>query len=112
MLVSGHDTSVNQISNIACTLLTHPRQLAWPRADPARLPGAIEELLRFIPFRQGVGIARVAIEDVTIGAVTIRAGEAMHVSYLTANRDPARWKRPDELDLTRPAGSHMTFGSA
>ncbi len=110
MLVSGHDTSVAQISNIAYTLLTHPRQLAWLRADPARLPGALEELLRFIPFRQGVGIPRVATEDVTIGAATIKAGEAVHVSYLTANRDPAQWERPDELDLTRTADSHMTFG--
>lgn len=49
-------------------------------------------------------------EDLTLGGVAIRAGEFVHVSYLTANRDPAKFDRPDELDLRRPAQPHMTFG--
>ncbi|MFC5661805.1 cytochrome P450 [Kitasatospora misakiensis] len=110
LLVTGHDTSTYQLSNIAYTLLTHPEQLAKLRAQPEMLPRALEELLRFIPFRQGVGIARVATEDVELGGVLIRAGEPVHVSYLAANRDPAMYERPDELDLDRGAPTHMTFG--
>jgi cytochrome P450 len=110
LLVSGHDTTTYQISNITYTLLTRPRQQAWLRQHPDQLPQAIEELLRFIPFRHGVGIPRVATEDVQLGGVTIRKGEMVHVSYLTANRDPLVFERPNELELDRPSGPHMTFG--
>ena len=110
LLVAGHDTTTYQISNITYTILTHPRQQAWLRQHPDQLPQAIEELLRFIPFRHGVGIPRVATEDVQLGGVTIRKGEMVHVSYLTANRDPLVFERPEELELDRPSGPHMTFG--
>lgn len=110
LLMTGHDTSTYQLGNITYTLLTRPEQLAKLRAQPELLPQALEELLRFIPFRKGVGIPRIATEDVTVGGVTIRKDETVHVSYLTANRDPARFDRPDELDVERPAGPHMTFG--
>lgn len=110
LLMTGHDTSTYQLGNITYTLLTHPEELAKLRARPEMLPQALEELLRFIPFRKGVGIPRIATEDVAVGGVSIRAGDTVHVSYLTANRDPERFDRPDELDLERPAGPHMTFG--
>lgn len=110
LMMTGHDTSTYQLSNITYTLLTHPEQLAKLRARPERLPGALEELLRFIPFRKGVGIPRIALEDVRLGDVTIHAGDTVHVSYLAANRDPARFPHPDELDLDRPPSPHMTFG--
>ncbi|MDT0268420.1 cytochrome P450 [Streptomyces sp. DSM 44915] len=110
LMMTGHDTSTYQLSNITYTLLTHPEQLAKLRARPEKLPDALEELLRYIPFRKGVGIPRIALEDVTIGDVTIRANDTVHVSYLAANRDPARFTEPDELDLDRPPAPHMTFG--
>ncbi|MBL1068759.1 cytochrome P450 [Streptomyces sp. 7-21] len=110
LLMTGHDTSTYQLSNILYTLLTHPDQLAKLRARPEILPQALEELLRFIPFRKGVGIPRIATEDVEVGGVTIKAGDTVHVSYLAANRDPERFERPDELDLDRQPSPHMTFG--
>ncbi|MGW2596149.1 cytochrome P450 [Streptomyces klenkii] len=111
LLVTGHNTSAHQISNIVYTLLTHPAQLELLRARPELLPSAIEELLRFIPYRQGVGIPRQATEDVELDGVTIRAGETVHVSYLAANRDERVYDRPDELDLARQgAPAHLTFG--
>lgn len=111
LLITGQDTTTYQIANLAYALLTRPRELAMLRARPEMLPQAIEELLRFIPFRKGVGIPRVATEDVELGGVTIRAGDIVHVSYLTANRDGRKFDRPDELDLERPGpSSHMTFG--
>ncbi|GAA2639017.1 cytochrome P450 [Streptomyces axinellae] len=111
LVVTGHDTTTYEISNIVYTLLTHRSHLAQLRARPELLPKALEELLRYIPFRQGVGIPRVAQEDVEVGGQLIQAGDMVHVSYLTANRDGLAYERPDELDFERqePAG-HMTFG--
>src|SRR2546421_6284950 len=91
LFVTGQATTTYEIGNIAYTLLTRPTVLATLRARPNLLPQAIEELLRFIPFRKGVGIPRVATEDVELGGVTIRAGDIVHVSYLTANRDSTKF---------------------
>ncbi|MFD9392304.1 cytochrome P450 [Streptomyces sp. NPDC060000] len=110
LLITGQDTTTYQIGNIAYALLTRPKELAMLRSDPGMLPQAIEELLRFIPFRKGVGIPRVATEDLELSGVTIHAGDIVHVSYLTANRDGRKFDRPDELDLERTGPSHMTFG--
>ncbi|MFI8185684.1 cytochrome P450 [Actinacidiphila glaucinigra] len=110
LLITGQDTTSNEIGNIAYTLLTRPRELAMLRERPDRIPQAIEEMLRYIPFRKGVGIPRIAVEDVEMGGVLIRAGDVVHVSYLTANRDPEKYDRPDELDLDRAGTPHMTFG--
>ncbi|MET7858725.1 cytochrome P450 [Streptomyces sp. NPDC005318] len=110
LLITGQDTTTYEIGNLAYTLLTRPKELAMLRAEPAMLPQAIEEMLRFIPFRKGVGIPRIAMEDVELSGVKIRAGDVVHVSYLTANRDGRKFDRPDELDLERTGPSHMTFG--
>lgn len=110
LLITGQDTTTYEIGNIAYTLLTRPNELAMLRERPDMLPQAMEELLRFIPFRKGVGIPRVALEDVELSGVLIREGDIVHVSYLTANRDPRKFDRPDELDLERENPSHMTFG--
>jgi cytochrome P450 len=111
LVVTGHDTTTYDISNIVYTLLTSPAHLAQLRSRPGLLPTALEELLRFIPFRQGVGIPRVALEDVVLDGVTIKAGDTVHVSYLTANRDPLVYEEPDALDFERPdPAGHMAFG--
>ncbi|MEU1692200.1 cytochrome P450, partial [Streptomyces hirsutus] len=110
LLITGQDTTTYEIGNIVYTLLSRPEELAMLRSRPELFPQAIEELLRFIPFRKGVGIPRVALEDVELGGVTIRQGDIVHVSYLTANRDDRKFDRPDELDLERTTPPHMTFG--
>ncbi|MFG2222087.1 cytochrome P450 [Streptomyces sp. NPDC048644] len=110
LLITGQDTTTYQIGNIAYALLTRPKELAMLRARPEMLPQALEELLRFIPFRKGVGIPRIALEDVELSGVQIREGDVVHVSYLTANRDARKFERPDELDLERVGPNHMTFG--
>ncbi|MFG2286512.1 cytochrome P450 [Streptomyces sp. NPDC048595] len=110
LLITGQDTTTYEIGNLAYTLLTRPAELELVRSRPEMLPQAMEEMLRFIPFRKGVGIPRVALEDVELSGVTIRAGDIVHVSYLTANRDGEKFERPDELDMERQGPSHMTFG--
>ncbi|SFD23713.1 Cytochrome P450 [Streptomyces aidingensis] len=110
LLITGHDTTTYQISNMSYTLLTHPELMARLRAEPDLVPQAIEELLRWIPFRKGVGIPRIATEDVELAGVTIRSGDTVHISYLAANRDEQVYERPDELDVDREGPLHMTFG--
>ncbi|MFE9567421.1 cytochrome P450 [Streptomyces sp. NPDC006692] len=110
LLITGQDTTTYQLGNIAYTLLTKPDVLDALRAHPDRFPSVLDELLRFIPFRKGVGIPRVATEDVELSGVLIKAGDVVHVSYLTANRDTLKFDRPHEVDLDRGAVPHMAFG--
>lgn len=110
LMLSGHDTATCQISNISYLLLTRPQLAKHLRNRPETLPAVLNELLRFIPFRKGVGIPRVALEDVEMGGVRIRRGDFVHVSYLAANRDPERYPHPDAIDPDRPPKPHMTFG--
>ncbi|WP_369250930.1 cytochrome P450 [Streptomyces sp. R41] len=110
LVLSGQDTATCQISDIAYLLLTRPELVDYLRKGPETLTEGIHELLRYIPFRKGVGIPRVALEDVDLNGVRIRAGEFVHVSYLTANRDPARYPKPHDIDFERPRAPHMTFG--
>ena len=109
ILVAGHETTVNLIGNGVHALLTHPEQLALLRAQPDRLPQAIEELLRFDGPVQ-VGTLRFTAEPVDIGGVTIPAGEIVVPGLLAANRDPACTAQPDALDITREDNPHLAFG--
>ncbi len=109
LLVAGHETTVNLIGNAVHALLTHPEQLALLRAQPHRLPDAIDEMLRFDPPGQ-VATFRWSAEAVDIGGVTIPAGEIVLAGLLAANRDPACLAQPDELDITRTDNPHLAFG--
>jgi cytochrome P450 len=79
------------------------------RAQPDRLPDAVEELLRFDGPLQ-VATFRLTTEPVDIGGVTIPADEIVLVGLLAANRDPARTAQPDALDITRKDNPHLAFG--
>lgn len=108
--VSGAHAVRNNSGNMMYTLLTHPEHLARLRAEPELLPQAVEELLRWIPHRSGVGLSRIATEDVEVGDVVIRAGEPVYASYLTANRDPDVFADPDRIDFDRTFNPHVSFG--
>lgn len=110
LMITGQDTTTYEIGNLAYTLLTHPDLLASARADREAFSRILREMLRHIPFRKGVGIPRIALEDVELGGAKIRKGDFVHVSYLTANRDPEKYERPDELDPERNGPPDMTFG--
>lgn len=110
IVLNALDQVRNQCTNMVYALLTHPEQLAALRADPGLLSSAVEELLRFVPQRNGVGMPRIATEDVTVGGVTIRAGDAVYVSYLAADRDPAVFTAPDRLYLARDEAANLAFG--
>ncbi|MFJ6383967.1 cytochrome P450 [Kitasatospora sp. NPDC092039] len=113
LLIAGHETTANMIALSTALLLDRPEQVAR-LADPAALPGAVEELLRHLTIVH-TGVPRVAVEDVELGGVTVRAGEGVIAMLSTANRDEEVFggagRLPvDELDLDRDARRHMAFG--
>ncbi|MGW1194617.1 cytochrome P450 [Streptomyces sp. NPDC002536] len=110
VLVAGHETTATQIPNFVCTLLDRPGELARLGADPALIPAAVEELLRFVPLGMAAGIPRYATEDVEVGGTLVREGEAVLVSMGAANRDDRRFSAPDALDLSRTGNQHLGFG--
>ncbi|MEU5695495.1 cytochrome P450 [Actinosynnema sp. NPDC020468] len=109
LLVAGHETSANQITSFVATLLRDPAH--WDRLArrPDLVPSAVEELLRFTRLSE-VGQLRVALEDVEIAGVAIRAGEGVMASIGSANRDPRAFPNPDELDLERTPNQHLALG--
>ncbi|MFD9591681.1 cytochrome P450 [Kitasatospora sp. NPDC059973] len=110
LLVAGHETTTAAIGNSVLALLQHPEQLALLRADHGRVPGAVDELLRY---DSPVSIAtwRWAPKATRLGETEVPAGSPVFVSPGAANRDPARFTDPDRLDLDRPdARSHLAFG--
>jgi cytochrome P450 len=109
LLIAGHETTANMISLGTLTLLEHPEALAAIKADPAKTPSAVEELLRYYTIAE-FATSRVATEDVEMGGVLIRAGEGVVGLSNTANRDPEAFPNPDELDIERGARHHVAFG--
>jgi cytochrome P450 len=110
LLVGGFETVAAEIPNFVYTLLTHPEQLALLREDVSRIPHAVEELMRFIPLTMGPSTPRYALEDVELGGVTIRAGDAVVPSLVSANYDESAYSQPDRLDLLRTEAPHLGFG--
>lgn len=110
LLIGGHETTLNQLCNSLVSLLTRPEQLALLRDRPELTANAVEELLRFVPLNVGSAYAVVATEDVDVDGVMVRAGQAVIPDIAVANRDPAVFARPDELDITRDGLPHLAFG--
>jgi cytochrome P450 len=109
LLFAGHETTVVQIGLGALLLLANPDQWQALLADPALIPGAVEEIMR-APGKGGGGIPRYARTDIDIDIVTIRAGDLVMLDNGAANHDPAVFADPDRFDVTRRAASHLTFG--
>lgn len=110
LLVAGHETTANQISNFTYTLLTTPGAWERLREDPELVPTAVEELLRFIQLGNGGAFPRIASEDVEIAGTLVRKGEALFVDLQAANRDDSVFENPHTLTLDRHHNSHLAFG--
>ncbi|ONH25082.1 cytochrome P450 [Pseudofrankia asymbiotica] len=108
LLAAGSGTTWKQMGITLLALLTHPHWLEAVRADRALLRPAIEESLRWLP--TDPMFSRYAVRDTELGGVAIPAGSVVHLCFAAANRDPARWERPDEFDPSRPLGAHLGFG--
>ncbi len=108
LLLAGHETTANMLALGTFALLEHPEQAAELRADPELLPGAVEELMRYLSIADI--FYRYATEDLELGGETISKGSTVVVSLLAANRDPERFENPDTLDIHRNARGHLSFG--
>ena len=109
LVAAGHETTVNLIGNGTLALLTHPEQLALLRAEPHRLPAAVEEMLRYDGSLQ-VTLPYTTAEPIELGGTHIPAGEMLLLGLLAANRDPDRFAEPDTFDITRTPNPHLAFG--
>ncbi|WP_063009169.1 cytochrome P450 [Nocardia kruczakiae] len=108
LLLAGHETTANMLGLGTFALLEHPEQAAELRADPALIPDAVEELMRYLSVADI--FYRYATEDIELGGETIGKGSTVVVSLLAANRDPRRFDDPDTLDVHRTARGHLSFG--
>ncbi|MET8635857.1 MULTISPECIES: cytochrome P450 [unclassified Streptomyces] len=109
LLIAGHETTVNLITNGVHTLLTHPDQLAALRADMTLLDGAVEELLRF----EGpveTATYRYAAEPMDIAGTAIGEGDTVIIGLDAAGRDAVRFPDPDRFDIHRAPQGHLAFG--
>jgi cytochrome P450 len=111
LLIGGHETTANQINLSLLVLLDHPAELGKLRADRELIPGAVEELMRYVRLGGGLPPARVTTEDVQLGGVTIPAGEAVLPLFATANRDRSVCSDPDRFDISRAPANHLAFGA-
>ncbi|WP_433089597.1 cytochrome P450 family protein [Dactylosporangium sp. CA-052675] len=109
LLLAGHETTMNLISNGMHTLLTHPEAHRRLREDPSLVPAAVEEFLR-LESPVETATTRTATEPVTYGGVTIPAGSMVAISLLAADRDPERFREPGEFVLDRGDNQHLAFG--
>ncbi|MGW1719702.1 cytochrome P450 [Streptomyces sp. NPDC002156] len=110
LLFAGHETTANMIGLGTVALLRNRDQVPRLLGGPEAAVNAVEELLRFLSIVHS-GLRRYALEDVTIGGVTIPAGEGVIIAAHVANRDPGTFTDPDRLNLSRAdARRHMAFG--
>ncbi|WP_405875179.1 MULTISPECIES: cytochrome P450 [unclassified Streptomyces] len=110
LLQIGGEAVTNNSGQMFYLLLTRPDLAERLRAEPEIRPRAIDELLRYIPHRNAVGLSRIATQDVDIQGVRIRAGDPIYVSYLAANRDPDVFPDPEAIDFSRAPNPHVSFG--
>ncbi|CAL2072906.1 Cytochrome P450 monooxygenase PikC [Streptomyces murinus] len=109
LLIAGHETTVNLITNGVLTLLRHPEELDRLRREPELMPRAVEELLRFEPpvhMRE-----RIPLADFDVAGTTLPRGSSVFLALASGNRDPRRFTDPDRFDPTRADNEHLGFGS-
>lgn len=105
---AGHETTTNLIGNAVLALLRNPGELARLRAEPALLPSAVEEFLRYDAPVQGTG--RATREPIELHGTTIAARQEIVLPIGCANRDPGVFPDPDRLDVARGDTRHVSFG--
>ncbi|MEV1175150.1 cytochrome P450 [Nonomuraea sp. NPDC049784] len=111
LLVAGHETTVNLITNGVLTLLRHPDVLERLRHEPDLIIGTVEELLRYEPPVQLISLRRSALADIDIAGTTIPKGSVISLALAAGNRDAARFRDPDRFDPDREDNQHLGFGS-
>jgi len=106
---AGHDTTSATLAGGLGALIDHPEQLALLRRQPARIGPAVDEIVRWVsPVRH---FMRHATEPAELGGITVEPGDALLLSYPSANRDDEVFDEPFRFDVARPnAERHLGFG--
>jgi cytochrome P450 len=108
LLIAGHETTVNLITNGMLTLLRNPETLAALRGDPSLVTSLVEELLRFEPPVQF--IFRVSLYEIEIDGAVIPKDMPVMLMLAAGNRDPQRFSDPDRFEPRRLDNQHLGFG--
>jgi len=108
LLNAGHEATVNVIGNGLWALLRNPIQMQKLMQNPALIPDAVEELMRYdTPLQL---FRRWVLEDMEYCGFHFRQGDELGFMFGAANRDPARFSNPNGLDITREDNAHISFG--
>jgi cytochrome P450 family 142 subfamily A polypeptide 1 len=108
ILVGGDETTRHVISGGMEALIRHPDQRAALAREPARIPAAVEEMLRWVTPIQNMN--RTATRDVRLRGETIRKGDKLLLLYAAANRDERVFREPERFDAARDPNPHLAFG--
>lgn len=109
LLFAGHETTTTLISNSLRVLLAHPDQWRKLQEDPKKIPGAVDEVLRYSP--SIVAWRRKALKDTTVGGVAIPEGAQLLLVMGSANRDEAVFENGETFDVERSnPREHLAFG--
>ena len=108
LAVAGNETTRNLISGGMLALMEHPEQHARLLANPALMPTAVEEMLRWVS--AVIEFRRTATRDTVLRGQTIRAGDKVIIYYISANRDEEVFPAADRFDVGRSPNDHLAFG--
>jgi cytochrome P450 len=109
LLISGGvGTTASLVSQTLVHLFRHPDQRRRLIEDPGLLPRAVEEFLR--AFSPTQALARTVTRDVEFRGCPMRKGDRALLAWSSANRDPAQFEHPDEVDIDRWPNRHTAFG--
>jgi cytochrome P450 len=110
LVTAGNDTTKTMLSSGLVALLSHPDQMVQLREDPSKIPGAVEEILRWYnPLHY---FRRTATEDTVLNGQEIKAGDKVAMYYTSANRDEDVFEDPHRFDISRDPNPHLSFGIA
>jgi cytochrome P450 family 142 subfamily A polypeptide 1 len=102
------ETTRHVLTGGIVALLEHPRQFELLRADPSRIPIAVEEMLRWVtPVKT---LARTVARDTQLGGQDLGAGDRVVLLFESGNRDESAFTEPDCFDCTRDPNVHLSFG--
>ena len=108
LLGAGQDTTRCQLALAMSTFLDHPDQWIALTERPELIPGAVDEVLRYVPTL--MSLPKIALDDLEWEGVRIPRGTAVFISYPGVNRDPEIFEDPHRFDVTRNGAAPMTFG--
>ena len=109
LLFGGLDTTAGALGMMMLRFCREPELADLLRSRPELVPDAVEELLRLDgPF---AFIRRTAMRDVELGGCPVEEGDAVLISWVSANRDEDEFPNPDVFDLDRPSNRHLAFGA-